>query len=177
MRLYRGRSIPYSHFVCLSVRHILNCIFLYIRYLNCFLYRRHLFRFVELRNYFDTCGVGSKQSHANGFFMSLCTTFSSTRKVGHRRRRRRRRHYFARRGTRHLHAAEPRRREGWEREGSHRGTCHLRAAEAKKGMLLRGDPDASPTPDKVQAQHINTCVPPQPVACPHPHALENMGVA
>ena len=29
-----------------------------------------------------------------------------------------------------------------------------------------GDPDASPTPDKVQAQHINTCVPPPPVACP-----------
>ena len=27
-------------------------------------------------------------------------------------------------------------------------------------MLPRGDPDASPTPDKVQAQHINTCVPP-----------------
>ena len=40
-----------------------------------------------------------------------------------------------------LHAAEPRRREGWEREGFHRGTRHLRAAEAKKGML-RGDPDA-----------------------------------
>ena len=33
-------------------------------------------------------------------------------------------------------------------------------------MLLRGDPDASPTPGKVQAQHINTCVPPPPVACP-----------
>ena len=40
-------------------------------------------------------------------------------------------------------------------------------------MLLRGDPDASPTPDKVQAQHISTCVSPPPVACPQlppPHA-------
>ena len=27
-------------------------------------------------------------------------------------------------------------------------------------MLLHGDPDASPAPDNVQAQHINTCVPP-----------------
>ena len=34
-----------------------------------------------------------------------------------------------------------------------------------RGMLLRGDPDASPTPDKVHAQHINTCVPPPPAAC------------
>jgi len=93
------------------------------------------------------------------------TTFSSTRKVCHHHRRRHH-HHCARRGTRHLHAAEPRRRKGWEREGVHRGTRHLRAAEAKKGMLLRGDPDASPTPDKAQAQHINTCVPPPPVACP-----------
>ena len=96
---------------------------------------------------------------------SSTTTFSSTRKAGHRHRRCRRRH-CARRGTRYLNAAEPRRREGWEREGVHRGTRHLRAAEAKKGMLLRGEPDASPTPGKVQAQHINTCVPPSPVACP-----------
>ena len=44
--------------------------------------------------------------------------FSSTRKAGHHLRRRRR-HHCSRRGTR-----------------------HLRAAEAKKGMLLRGDPDA-----------------------------------
>jgi len=46
---------------------------------------------------------------------------------------------------------EPRRREGLEREGVHRGTRHLRTAEAKKDMLLRGDPDASPTPEKAQA--------------------------
>ena len=59
------------------------------------------------------------------------TTFSSTRKAGHHHRRRRR-HHCARRGTRQLHAAEPRRREGWEREGVYRGTRHLRAAEAKK---------------------------------------------
>jgi len=81
------------------------------------------------------------QTHANGFFISSTTTFSSTRKAGHHRRRRRRHHHCARRGTRHLHAEEPRRREGWGREGVHRGTSHLLAAEAKKGMLLRGDPD------------------------------------
>ena len=69
----------------------------------------------------------------------------------------------ARRGTRHLYAAEPRRRGGWEREGVSHGKRQKRYAAA------RGDPDASPTPDKAQARHINTCVPLPPVACPQPH--------
>ena len=40
-----------------------------------------------------------------------------------------------------------------------RSFCKLVAA-------ARGDPDASPTPDKAHAQHINSCAPPPPVACP-----------
>ena len=43
-----------------------------------------------------------------------------------------------RRGTRHLQAAEPRRREGWGHEGAHRGTRHVqRNPGGKKGMLRR----------------------------------------
>ena len=68
-----------------------------------------------------------------------------------------------------LHVARPRRREGWERKGVHRGTRHLRTAEAKKGMLLRGNPDASPTPDKAQARHHPWPAP----NCPHPHAPQD----
>jgi len=57
----------------------------------------------------------------------------------------------------------------WKREGVHRGTRHLQAAEPRRQeryAAARGDPDASSTPDKVRAQHINTWVPPPPAACP-----------
>ena len=50
-----------------------------------------------------------------------------------------------------------------------RAIFKLRNPGAKKacfGASARGDPDASPTPDKANAQHISTCVPPPPVACP-----------
>ena len=36
----------------------------------------------------------------------------------------------------------------------------------KRYAAARGDPDASPTPEKAQAQHIYTSVPPPPVVCP-----------
>ena len=37
----------------------------------------------------------------------------------------------------------------------------------KRGAAARGDPDASPTPDKAQVLHIST-------ACHHPHALRRL---
>ena len=98
---------------------------------------------------------------------------SSSRKAGHHHHRRHHHHHCARRGTRHFHAAEPRRREGWEREGAYRGTRHLRAAEAKKGMLLRGDPDASPTRARSKPNTSTRACRHHPwpaPSCPHPHA-------
>jgi len=86
---------------------------------------------------------------------SSTTIFSSTRKAGHHHRRRRhhrRRHHCARRGTR-----------------------HLRAAEAKKGMLLRGNLDASPTrtrPKPNTSTHAYRHHPWPSPNCPHPHALQ-----
>jgi len=55
-------------------------------------------------------------------------------------------------------------REGRARKG------HLQAVEPrrqKRYAAARGDPDASPTSEKVHAQHISSCVPPPPVACPN----------
>ena len=44
LSVYRGGSVPYSHFVCLfvCVRRILNCIFYKEGILTIFLYRRYL---------------------------------------------------------------------------------------------------------------------------------------
>ena len=51
----------------------LNCIFLYKRYLNCISYIESIyFRFVELRNYFDTCGVASKLQNDRDKKTVLC---------------------------------------------------------------------------------------------------------
>ena len=69
----------------------------------------------------------------------------------------------ARRGTRHLQATEPRRRGGWDCGGNHRASAIFDRRKPKRYAAARDDPTASPTPNKVQAQHINTCVPPPPV--------------
>jgi len=97
------RRFPDPPTVGLS-RHILNCIFdapppqwgigsrQQKQHLLYFYIEGIYFRFVELRNYFDTFGVGSKLSRPGS-----TTTFSSTRKAGHHHRRR---HHCARRGAR-----------------------------------------------------------------------------